>query len=143
VVSQFLIVEDQLADSVRQLLPLPLTFLPAGHVLLTFRDGFPYGPYCISRRAELMRRNVRYGHCLPGGQRGKPGSIRQSFPGRIRNESSIVGLPHGDLTFYPCSRQCNCLSWPLIIGIGFFEEVKHMRRAVSSPQGQQVMMFVR
>src|SRR5918911_1561573 len=59
VVAQPLIIQDQLADRVRELVTLPLALLTAGLFALSFRSRRLYGLDRIGGRTKLVRGDVR------------------------------------------------------------------------------------
>src|SRR5436305_74066 len=83
VVSQPLIVQDKIANRIRQLVALPAALEPAGTLALAFRRSRTRGLDRVGCGAELVRSDVR-------DHRRLTGSIR----GMARRASKIPGRPH-------------------------------------------------
>src|SRR5436189_231339 len=66
VVAQPLIIQDQLADRVRELVALPAALAPPGALTLAFRSGGTRRLDRVSGRSELVRGDVRHRRGLTG-----------------------------------------------------------------------------
>ena len=73
VVSQPLIIQDQLADRVRELFALPSALEPPGALTLAFRSGCTRRLDRVGRCSELVRGDVRHRRGLAGGICGMAG----------------------------------------------------------------------
>src|SRR4051812_7324373 len=81
VVPQSLVVEDELADRLRELVALPPALEPARGLALAVRGGSTAGLDRIGGRTELVRGDVRDHRRLAGGVRGMTWRPAQ-VPGR-------------------------------------------------------------
>src|SRR5579859_3261370 len=111
-VSQPLIVQDQIANRIRQLVALPAALAPAGTLALAFRRRRAGGLDRVGSGAELVRGDVRHHRRLTG---SKCGMTRRSaqIPGRRhRMAARRAGLGHRDLAAYPCPCLLNGMTRP-------------------------------
>lgn len=141
-IAQPLVITHEFSDFVWKLFALPLAFLPAGLLAPGFRSRRLHGPDRIGRSAELMGSHMGNRDSLASGKcciLGRAGYV----PGRsIGDKSGLVGLAHRDLTANPYMVLFNCASRTIIAWQGFFEEMKHVHRAGSGPQCEEVMVSV-
>jgi hypothetical protein len=100
-VSQPLIVQDEIADRIRKLLALPLTLPAACLVPFTLSGGCPCSPDGIGGCAQLMCRNMRHGCSLSRSKSRLPGSSAQDSGGCHGMTGGRSGLCHRDFTANP------------------------------------------
>ncbi len=142
VVSQSLIIQDQVADRFRQLLALPLAFPATGGLALPLWRGCPHGLDGIGRRAELVGGDVCDHRRLPGSVRGMACYPAQ-VPGRGHGMAACCArLSHRNLTARPSASQFDGATRPVVMGLHVLEEVQHMLGAIGRPDRQQVMIGV-
>jgi hypothetical protein len=129
VVSQSLIVEDQLANGIRELFALPLALEPAGALRLETRGRRAHGLDRVRRGPKLVRGDVRHNGRLAGSERGVP---RGSAQGSRRSHGMAArrsGLGHRDLAPRPRPNLLDRFSRPRVRGLDGLEEVQNVLRA--------------
>ena len=102
VVSHPLIIQDQLADRVRELVALPAALEPPGALTLAFRSGCTRRLDRVGRRSELVRGDVRHRRGLTGSICGMARRSAQIPGRRHRMAGRRASLGHRNLTAYPC-----------------------------------------
>src|SRR6476620_9416110 len=101
VVSQPLIVQDKIANRIRQLLALPAALEPATTLALPFTRSRARGLDRVGCRAELVRGDVRDHRRLTGSIRGMARRSAQIPGRRHRMAACRAGIGHGDLAAHP------------------------------------------
>ena len=143
VVSQALIVQDQNANRIRQLVALPAALEPAGMLALALRRSRARGLDRVCRGAELVRGDVRDRRRLTGGKCGVAGCSSQVPGGCHRVTGGSAGLGHGDLAANPCPNLLNRVSRPQVRGLHSLKEVQDVLCTRGCPPGEQVMVRIR
>jgi hypothetical protein len=146
-ISQPLIIQDKIANRIRQLVALPEAFKPARTIPLAFRRICRYcrthGLDRVGRGAQLVRGDVRYRRSLTGSIRGMARRSAQ-IPSRThRMAGRRAGLGHRDLSAHPCPSLLNCVTWPGVFGLRLLEEVQDVLRTRGRPQSEKVMVCIR
>jgi hypothetical protein len=140
VVSQPLIVQDKIANRIRQLVTLPAALESAGTLALAFRRSRACGLDRVSCGAELVRGDVRDYRCLTGSIRGMARRPSQ-VPGRGHcMAAGCTGLGHRDLAACPCPSLLNCVTRPRVRRLLRLEEVQDVLRTRRRPRGEKVMV---
>src|SRR4051794_2890487 len=102
VVSQPLIVQNQLANRIGQLLALPLALEPASALGLARRDSCTYRLDRVSSSTELVCGHMRDYSRLAGSVRSMPSGTLE-IPSRSHGVATRrAGLRHLDLATRPC-----------------------------------------
>ena len=114
-VSQALILQDELANRIGELFALPLTFETAGALTLASGDG----------RTRGLDRGAAQLSCRSLGM-----------------ASRIARLRHLDLAPYPSSCQLDCLARSHISRLFRIEQMQHVLRAVGCPPGEKPVVRV-
>ncbi len=140
VVSQPLIVQDKLANRIRQLVALPVAFEPTGPLALAFRRSRARSLDRVSGSAKLVRGDVRDHRRLTGSIRGMARRSAQIPGRRHRMAARCTGLGHRDLAVRPCPSLLNCVTRPRVRRFRRLEEVQDVLRTRSRPQGEKVMV---
>ena len=109
-VSQPLVIQYKLANRLRQLLALPLTFLPTGAFTLAVWRSRAYRFDCVGRCAEFVGGDMSYRRGLSGSIRRIPRGTGQIPCRGLRMAGCRARLRHRDLAPYPSSRQLDCLA---------------------------------
>jgi hypothetical protein len=122
VVAQPLVIEDELANRVRELVALPLAFHSPRRLTFAVRRGSAYGFDRVGGRTELMRGDVGDGPGLASGVRGMsccsaqvPGCTHGVAAGRASRH-------HRDLAPRPGARLLDRLTGPWVVGSNGLEE---------------------
>src|SRR5258706_9233844 len=102
-VSQSLIVQNKIANRIRQLLTLPLTLKPAGILFLAIRCGRTHGLDRVGCSAEFVGGNMSYRRGLPGSIRRMPRGAGQITCSGLRMAGCRASSRHRDLAPYPSS----------------------------------------
>jgi hypothetical protein len=142
VVPQPLVVEHELANSLRELVALPPALASSCTLALSLRRGSTCGLDRIGGRAELVRRDVRDGRSLAGSVRRMPCCSSQ-IPGRAHGMAGRRASPgHGDLAARPGPSLLKCVSRPRVRTLRRLEEVEDMLRARCCPQGEEPVIRI-
>ena len=137
-----LVVEDQLANRVRQLVPLPLALEAAGREVLAGRRGSADGLDRIGGRAEIVLGDVRDARGLTSGVCGVPCGAPQ-VAGRTHGVSARrAGLHHRDLAAYPGTGVVDRVARPRVVRLRRLEEVEDVLGARRGPQGQPLVVGI-
>ncbi len=142
-VSQPLIIQDQLADRVRELFALPSALEPPGTLTLAFRSGCTRCLDRVGRRSELVRGDMRNHRRLAGSICGVPSGSAQLSCRCHGMATRRAGLGHRDLASRPCPNLLDRQTGPQVRGLHRLEEVQNVLCARGSPQGQESMVGVR
>src|SRR5579875_3250445 len=142
VVAQPLVVEDKLANRLRELVALPLALAsPCALGLSLWRSG-ACGFDRIGGGAKLMSGDVRNDRSLPGGICGIARRPLQVSGCAHRMAARRARLGHHDLATRPGVGRLDSLAWSRILGSGRFEDVKDVLRARRRPQGEKPMIRI-
>jgi hypothetical protein len=141
-VSQPLIVQNKIANCIRQLLTLPLTLQATCLLPFPLDDGGPCSPDSIGGCAQLMCRNMRYCRSLSGGIGRLSCSSAQLSGGCHGVTGSISGLRHRDFAAHPCPSLREGLARPRVRRLRRLEQVQDVFRTRCGPQGEQLMVGV-
>jgi len=142
VVSQPLIIQDQIADRVRELFALPSALEPAGALTLAFRSGSTRRLDRVGRRSELVRGDVRHRRGLTGSIRGMARRSAQIPGRRHRMAGRRARLGHRNVAARPCPSLLNCVTRPRVRRLRRLEQVQDVYRTRCGPQGEQLMVGV-
>src|SRR5689334_13117739 len=143
VVSEPLVVQNKLANRLRQLFALPLTLKPASALALTLRGGRTRSLDRVSRSTELVCGDMRYRRGLPGRIRRMPRGTGQIPCRGLRMAGCRAGLRHLDLAARPCPSLLDRLAGPPVRGLHRLEERQNVLCARGCPQGEQPMVQIR
>ena len=143
VVAQPLIVQDQLADRLRQLVALPAALAPAGPLALAFRRRRARRLDRVGGGSELVRGDVGDRRRLPGSIRGMARRAAQIPGRRHRMARRRAGLDHRDLAAHPGPRLLNSVTRARVRRLRRLEEGQDVLRARGGPRGEQVMVGIR
>ena len=141
-VSQPLVIQHKIADRIRQLLALPLTFLPTGAFTLAVWRSRAYRLDCVGRCAEFVGGDMSYRRGLPGSIRRMPRGTGQIPCSGLRMAGCRAGLRHRDLAPYPSSCLLDCLARSRVSRLRRLEQMQHVLRAVGCPLGEKPMVGV-
>src|SRR5438132_8004929 len=133
VVPQPLIVEDELADRLRELVALPPALESPCALALSFRRGGTCGLDRVGGRTELVRRDVCDGRGLAGSVRGTPCCPTQVSGRGHCMAGRRASLGHGDLAARPGPPEFDRTTRPRILRLSRLEEVKDVLRAQCRP----------
>ena len=142
VVSYPLIVEDQFADRLRELLTLPVALNPAG-LFVGFGGGGASRLDGVSGGTEFVGRDVRH-HRRLAGRKGGMASGSAQLPGR--SHGVATGRPrlrHPDFAAGPRPDLLDRLAGPPIRRLHRLEEGQHVLGARRRPQREEPMVGVR
>jgi hypothetical protein len=142
-VSQPLILQDEFANRIRELFPLPTALEPTGALTLTSGGRSTRGLDRVGRSTELVRRDVRY-HCrLAGSICGVPSGSTQLPCRRHSMTTCRTGLRHPDLAVRPCPNLLDRLTGPRVQGLFRLEQVQNVLCTRRRPQSQEPMVGIR
>ena len=140
--SQPLIVKDELADRLRELVALPAALEPAC-AFLGSGGRRTRRLDCVGGSAELVRGDMRH-HCrLTGCICGMPSGAAQLSCRTHGMTTCGTGLSHPDLAARPCPNLLYRLAGPGIRDLHTLEEVQNVLCARRRPQSQEPMVGVR
>jgi hypothetical protein len=141
-VSQLLVIQHKIADRIRQLPALPLTFLPTGAFTLAVRRSRACRLDCVGRCAEFVGGDMSYRRSLPGSIRCMPRGTGQIPCSGVRLEGCRARLRHRDLAPYPSSRLLDCLARSRVGRLHRLKQRQHVLRAVGCPLSEKPMVRV-
>jgi hypothetical protein len=142
VVSQRLIVKDEVADGIRELFALPAALEPAG-ALLSSEGRRTRRLDRIGGSTELVCGDMRH-HCrLSGCICSVPSGSAQLSSRAHGMATRRPGLRHPDLTRRPCPNVLDRPAGPRVGGPDRFEEVQNVLGARGRPQSEEPMVGVR
>jgi hypothetical protein len=129
VVPQPLVVKNEFANRLRELVTLPLTLASPRDVALTSRRCSTSGLDRIGGRAELVRGDVCDAPGLTSRERGEPCGSAQ-ISGRAHGMATGgARLHHRDLATHPGASMLDGFAWSRVIRLCRLEEVEHVLRA--------------
>jgi hypothetical protein len=141
-VPQSLVVEDELADRLRELITLPPALGSPRGLALALRRGRPYGLDRVRRRAELVRGDVRHDPRLPRGVSGVPRCATQ-VSRRVHGPATRgASLHHLDLATHPGAGLLDRLTRSRVLGLRRLEQGKHVLGARCRPERQETVIRV-
>src|SRR5437868_8500013 len=142
VVPQPLVVKDELADRLRELVALPLALESPGALALSFRRGGTCGLDRISGRTELVRRDVCDDRRLAGGVCGMAWRPMQ-ISGRGHCMASCrARLGHSDLAAHPGPPEFDRATRSRVLRLSRLEQVKDVLRARCRPQREELVIRI-
>jgi hypothetical protein len=141
-VSQPLVIQHKIADCIRQLLALPLTFLPTRAFTLAIWRSRAYRLDCVGRCAEFVGGDMSYRRGLPSSIRRMPRGTGQVPCSGLRMAGCRARLRHRDLTPYPSSRLLDCLARSRVGRLHRLKQRQHVLRAVGCPLCEKPMVRV-
>src|SRR5256886_5555076 len=142
VVPQPLVVKNELANRLRELVTLPLALeSPCGPALAFCRSSM-CGLDRIGGRTELVRGDVCDGPGLASSVRGMPCCPTQVSGRAHCMAARRASLGHRDLAACPCPSLLNCVTRPRVRGLRRLEEVKDVLRARCRPQGEELVIRI-
>src|SRR5438270_9512137 len=142
-VSQPLILQDELANRIWQLFALPTALEPAGALTLAFGSRGPRGLDRVGRSTELVCGDMRHHRRLAGSICGVPSGSAQLSCRSHGMATNRAGLRHPDLASRPCPNLLDRQTGPRVRGLHRLEEVQNVLCARGSPQSQEPMVGVR
>ena len=142
-VSQPLILQDEVANRIRELLALPPALEPAGALTLASRGGRTCGLDCVGRSTELVCGDMRHRCRLAGSICGVPGGSVQVSCCSVGSAGRRAGLGHRDLAADPRSSLLDGLAGPRVRGLHRLEMVQNVLCTRGRPQSQEPMVGVR
>src|SRR5207237_1480906 len=141
-VSQPLIVQDEFANHIRELIALPTALEPAGALTLPSRGRRPHGLDRVRRSTKLVCGDMRH-HCrLAGSICGMPSGSAQLSCRSHCMAARRPGLRHPDFAACPCPNLLDRLAGPRVRGLHRLEVVQNVLRARGSPESQEPMVGV-
>src|SRR5687768_2757057 len=142
VVPQPLVIEDELANRLRELVALPPALASSYALALSIRRGSTCGLDRIGGRAELVRGDVRDRRRLAGSVRRMPCCPTQ-VPGRAHGMAGRrTSLGHGDLAARPGPSLLNGVTRTRIRRHRRLEKIEDVLRARCRPQGEELMIRI-
>ena len=141
-VSQPLVIQHKIADRIRQLPALPLTFLPAGAFTLAVWRGRACRLDCVGRCAEFVGGDVSYRRSLAGSIRRMPRRTGEIPGSGVRLEGCSTRLSHRDLAPYPSSCLLDCLAGSRVSRLHGLKQRQHVLRAGGCPPSEKPMVSV-
>lgn len=142
-VSPPLIVQDEFANHIRELIALPTALEPAGALTLLSGGRRTHRLDRVGRSAELLCGDMRDRCRLAGSICGVPSGSAQLSCRSHGMATRRSGLRHPDLAARPCPNLLDRLAGPRVRGLHRLEEVQNVLRARGSPDSQQPMVGVR
>src|SRR5438132_11942959 len=101
-VSQPLILQDEVANRIRKLFALPTALEPAGSLAIAFGGRGARGLDRVGRSTELVCGDMRHHRCLAGSICGVPSGSAQLSCRSHGMATRRAGLRHPDLAPRPC-----------------------------------------
>src|SRR5881227_3355702 len=142
VVAQPLIIQDQLADRVRELVALPSALAPPGALTLAFRSGCTRRLDRVGRRSELVRGDVRDDRGLASSVRGMPCCPTQVSGRGHCMAGRRASLGHLDLATHPGAGMLDRLTRSWALRLNRLEEVKDVFRARCRPKSEELVIRI-
>jgi hypothetical protein len=142
VVSQPLVINDESADRIGELIALPLALDTPGPLLESARRRTRRLDR-IGGRTEFVRRDVRDNCSLTGGIRGMPSGTTKPACRTHRVPTRRTRLRHPDLAARPRPDLFDRLARTCIRGPHRLEQVENVLCTFGRPQGEQSMVVVR
>lgn len=142
-VTQPLVIQHKIADRIRQLLALPLTFLPTGAFTLAVWHSRAYRLDCVGRSTELVCGDMRHRCRLAGSMRGVPSGSAQLSCRSVGSAGRRAGLRHLNLAARPCPSLFDRLAGPRVRRLHRLEKVQNVLCARGRPQGEKLMVQIR
>ncbi len=142
VISQSLVVEDEFANCLRELIALPTALASPGAVALSFWRGSTHGLDRIGGRTQLVRGDVRDSRRLSGRVRGMTRCTMQISGRCHRMAARRASLCHRGLAACPGADLLDCLTWSRVISPIRLEEVKDVLGAARRPQREKSMVHI-
>src|SRR4029079_11003734 len=124
VVPLALVVEDELADRLREPVALPSALTAPCDLARSFRRASTGGLDRVGGRTELVRSDVCDGCGLPGSVRGMPCCPMQVSGRGVCMAGGISSLGHRDLAVHPRAELLDRLTRSRVPGPARLEEVK-------------------
>src|SRR5690242_8495494 len=128
-VAQPLVVEDELANRLRELVALPPALQSPGALSLSVWRGSSCGLDRIGGRAELVRGDVGDGRGLTGSVRGMPCCPTQVSGRGVCMAGRRASLGHRDLAAHPGAGLLDRLTRSRVVRLSLLEEAKDVLRA--------------
>ena len=138
-----LIVENEFADSSREVLPLPFAFLGPSLRSVVGWDAHTCRPDGVRRSAQLMGRDVRYRCRLARRQCSELRWVRHPARRGIGLESRLACVTPTHLTADPGSTEIESVAGPAVSWLLILEQMQHVLGAQECPISQQLVGFVR
>ena len=142
VVPQPLVVEDERANRLRELVALPPALASSCALARSFRRGGAGGLDCIGGRSKLVRGDVCDACGLAGSVRGMPCCSTQVSCRAHCMAARRASLGHRDLATHPGAGLRDRLSWSGVLRLSRREEVKNVLRARCRPQGEELVICI-
>jgi hypothetical protein len=137
-----LVVEDQLANHVRQLVPLPLALASPGRHALAVGGRSANGLDRVGGGTEIVFGDVRDAGGLTSGVCGMPSGTSQVASRTHGVSARRAGLHHPDLAAHPGAGVVDRVTWSRVVRAGRVEEVENVLGARRRPQGEEMVVLV-
>jgi len=139
-IAQPLIVENQLANRIRQLFALPTALESSSSLGLAFACGRTRGLDRVGRSTELVSGDMCYYRGLASSE-CRVTSCSAQHPGRSHGMAAGRSrLGHGDLASRPRPNLLDRLARPQVRRLHGLEELQHVLRARGRPQSKEPMI---
>jgi len=142
VVAQPLVVKDEVANRLRELLALPPALESPGILSLSSQRCSTRGLDRVCGRTELVRGDVCDSGGLAGGVSGMSGCATQVSGRRHGMATRRASLGHPDLAPNPGARLFDRLARSRVLGPSRLESVEDVLRARCRPQGEAVVIRI-
>ncbi len=142
-VAQPLIVQDELADCIRELFALPTALEPSGAVSLACGSRRTRCLDRVGRSTELVCSDMRHHRGLAGSECCVTSRSAQHSCRSHGMAARRAGLGHPDLASRPCPNLCDRLTGPGVQRLHRLEEVQNVPCAPGRPQSEEPMVGVR
>src|SRR5918911_1900235 len=137
-----LVVEDELANRLRELVALPPALESSCALALSFRRGSTCGLDRIGGRAELVRGDVRDACRLASSVRGMPCCPTQVSGRAHCMTARCASLHHLDLAADPGVGLLDGLTRSWVLRLSRLEQVKDVLRARCRPKSQETVIGI-
>jgi hypothetical protein len=141
-VAQPLVVQNEIANLVRELVSLPGAFFPTRLLTFPFLCRGLHSFDRVGCGSEFMGGDVRHRRGLAGCERSLPGGTAQPPGCSLGIPGGCAGLGHFYLTARPCSSQFDRLAGSLVRRLHCLKKVKHVLRTQGCPQSQEPVVGV-
>jgi hypothetical protein len=142
-VPQPLVIKHELANSVRQLITLPLALESPCSLALAFGCSSTCSLDRIGGRAKLVRGNMGDGPGLASGVCGMPCRTMQVSGRAHRVASRCASFHHLDLAAHPRAGMLDRVTRSWVPGLSRLEEVYDVLRACGGPESEELVIRIR
>ena len=138
-----LIIENEVTDGGREMLPLPLPFLGPSSWSVAGWDPCAGRPDGVRRSAQVMGGDVSHRNRLARRQCSELHWIGHPARRGIRLERRSVCVTHAHLTAHPGSTDIDGVAGPAVARLMILEQMQHVLGAQEGPVSQESVVFVR